>query len=341
MSAPLPVVIMGGSGYAGGELLRYLLYHPNVKVVSVMSRSKVGQAVGDVHRHLRGVTDLKFAAWDPPAAGQWPVVFLAMEHQQAHQVVKVLGGTCRIIDLSADFRIQDPQVYATYYATHGAPEWLKEAVYGLTEWRREEIRSARLVACPGCFAVGALMGLLPLAATGQLEGFVAIDGKTGSSGSGSQVKWETHHPERAEDFRAYGYFTHRHVPEIQQEVARVTQQVPPISFVSHSAPMVRGLLTTIHARLKGGLDPDEVKRLYQQRYASEPFVEVVDQPRTALVVGTNRCDIGVRTDGGGQVVVITAIDNLGKGAAGQAVQNLNVMMGWPETTGLLASPPYP
>ncbi len=336
------VGVIGGSGYAAGELIRWLLSHPHVTVTTVMSRSQAGHRLDEVHPHLRGFTDLTFATLDHPGAAQSnEILFLALEHGKAHELVADLLPHCRVIDVSADFRLKDPAVYAKFYVPHASPQLLPTAVYGLTEWHRHDLQGAHLVAGPGCFATGALLGILPLAKEGLINGTVAIDGKTGSTGSGASPKRETHHPERATDFRAYGYFTHRHVPEIRQEVAQVTSTPLAFSFVSQSAPMVRGLFTTLHVSLTRPLDSAGLQQVYDRTYPNEPFVRVVAQPHVNTVVGTNGCEIGAVADGEGHAIIMTAIDNLGKGAASQAIQNLNVMMGWPETTGLLIPQPYP
>jgi N-acetyl-gamma-glutamyl-phosphate reductase len=343
------VAVLGASGYIGGEALRLLLGHPNVEVVAVTSASNAGKPVTSVHPHLTKLTDLAFRADLPPEeAGEYDAIFMALPHGQAiERVPRMLeaggkggprGDGPVLLDMSGDFRIKDAAVFAQYYGLdHSAPEQALRAAYGLTEWNREAIREARLVACPGCFPTGALLALTPLAKAGLLDGPVVVDSKTGSSGSGKEPGEGTHHPTRANDFRAYGLFKHRHLPEIAQELGKWlgdSRQQPNVVFTPHSAPMVRGIFTTAYAFPSKPVSADELKAIYEEAYANEHFVRLVDTPRVVVVQHTNFCDLNATTDGQGRVIVTSAIDNLVKGGAGQAVQNLNVAFGWPEHTGL-------
>ena len=345
---PVRVAILGASGYIGGEALRLLLGHPCVEVAAITSPSHAGQAVAAVHPHLYKLTDLRFVEGisDEEASG-YDAVFLALPHSQAIQRVPGMlarrgGGGPRgegpvVFDLSGDFRIKDPATFRKFYGLEqSSPEWAARAAYGLTEWNREAIREARLVACPGCFPTGALLALTPLAKAGLLGGAVVIDSKTGSSGSGKEPGEGTHHPTRAADFRAYGLFKHRHRPEIAQELGKWLHAESSIRvvFTPHSAPMVRGIFTTAYVFPQREVGQAELQAIYEEAYGAERFVRLVDSPRVAVVSHSNFCDLNVATDGDGAIIVTSAIDNLVKGGAGQAVQNLNVVFGWPEHLGL-------
>jgi N-acetyl-gamma-glutamyl-phosphate reductase common form len=345
---PIRVGILGASGYIGGEAFRLLLCHPNVEVVAVTSPSNAGQPVISVLPHLTKLTDLIFSAdiTAEEAAGL-DAVFMALPHGGAiKRVPEILdaGGTGGprgdgpiIFDLSGDFRIKDPATFQQFYKLeHTAPEWAKSAAYGLTEWNREAIREARLVACPGCFPTGSLLALTPLARAGLLGARVIIDSKTGSSGSGKEPGEGTHHPTRSQDFRAYGVFNHRHQPEIAQELTKWLPGATSlrVTFTPHSAPMVRGIFTTAYVLPPRDVSKQELRAIYEEAYANERFVRLVDTPRVAVVTHSNFCDINPDTDGEGTIIITSAIDNLVKGGAGQGVQNLNVAFGLPEHLGL-------
>ena len=247
-------------------------------------------------------------------------------------------GPVKSLDLSGDFRVKDPATYLQYYGLEQtAPEWAQQAAYGLTEWNRQSIREARLVACPGCFPTGALLALTPLAKAGLLTGRVIVDATTGSSGSGNKPGEGTHHPMRAADFRAYGLFKHRHLPEIAQELRKwlpCGKRHLCVTFTPHSAPMVRGIFTTAYAFTEQPVTQAELTALYEDAYKQERFVRLVDTPRVGVVSHSNYCDLNAATDGEGTIIITTAIDNLVKGGAGQGAQNLNVVFNWPEHTGL-------
>lgn len=331
----IKVAIIGGSGYAGGELIRVLLWHPEVRIIAVTSNSHTGQLVSDVHPNLTKLTMLRFVEENLDAiAADADAVFFALPHGEALTRVPTVVGRARVLDLGGDFRLKDPKVYAqAYKLQHTAPDLLPESVYGLTEWNRAAIAGAQLVACPGCFPTGALLALLPLARAGWLGGSVVIDAKTGSSGSGNKPVEGTHHPERAHDFRAYGLFNHRHAPEIAQELERAANSPLDVTFTPHSAPMVRGIFTTAYAFLQAPVTQEQLIELYEAAYRAEPFVRLVGQARSAVVAHSNFCDISLACNGR-KVIVTSALDNLVKGAAGQAVQNMNVMFGFPEAMGL-------
>lgn len=346
---PVRVAVMGASGYIGGEAFRLLLGHPCVEVAAVTSPSHAGKPVTEVHPHLNKLTDLNFTAdvTTEEAAG-YDAIFMALPHGAAMQRVPEIlaaggkggphGDGPILLDMSGDFRIKDAAQFAKFYGLeHTASEHATSAAYGLTEWNREAIREARLVACPGCFPTGSLLALTPLAMSGLLEGPVVIDSKTGSSGSGKEPGEGTHHPVRSQDFRAYNLLKHRHQPEIAQELAKWRdggQSGMKVVFTPHSAPMVRGIFTTAYAFPSRSVSKSELQELYQEAYAREHFVRLVDNARVAVVAHSNFCDISATTDGEGTIIVTSAIDNLVKGGAGQAVQNLNVAFGWPEKFGL-------
>jgi len=343
------VAVLGASGYVGGEVLRLLLGHPAVEVVAVTAPSAAGEPVIRTHPHLERLTELRFQAdLSVREAAELDAIFLALPHGAAMERVPALldaGGTGGphgdgpvLFDLSGDFRLKDPAAFHEYYGIEQtAPYWAERAAYGLTEWNREAIRAARLVACPGCFPTGALLALTPLARAGMLAGPVVIDSKTGSSGSGKEPGEGTHHPTRAADFRAYGLFTHRHRPEISQELGKCRPHGTgplQVTFAPHSAPMVRGIFTTAYAFPAEPISQADLTALYEEAYAGAWFVRLVESSRVAVVADSNFCDIRARTDGAGTIIVTSALDNLVKGGAGQAVQNMNVAFGWPEQSGL-------
>ncbi len=334
--------IIGGSGYAGSELLRLLLGHPEVQITAVTSNTHTGKPVSAVHPNLTKLTNLCFVEENLDAiAGEADVIFFALPHGEALRRIPEVIGRVRVLDLGGDFRLKDAGVYAqAYKLPHTASELLTEAVYGLTEWNREAIAAAQLVACPGCFPTGALLALLPLARAGWLTGPVVIDSKTGSSGSGNKPVEGTHHPERAHDFRAYGLFNHRHAPEISQELERAAGALLDVTFTPHSAPMVRGIFTTAYAFLPEPVTLVQLSELYQAAYGAEFFIRLVEQARSAVVAHSNFCDISLACSGR-KVIVTSALDNLVKGAAGQAIQNMNVMFELPETMGLLFPGTHP
>ena len=336
------VGIFGGSGYGGAELLRILLFHPRAEVALVTANEHAGKAVGEVHKNLYGLTGLRFekAPEDFESLSQLDCVFLALPHGQALEVAPRLPTGVRVVDLSGDFRLRDASVFAEAYGReHTAAELQREFVYGLTELNREKIKSARLVSNPGCFATATLLGLAPLAASGALKGRVVVDAKTGSSGSGAKPAANTHHPQRANSFYAYKPFTHQHVPEIEQTLGDATggRWASELVFMTHSLPVSRGIFASIYAELEEGrgMTAEELRGLYEDFYKGSFFVRLVNgSPDINWVKLTNFCDIGFAARGR-QVAVFSALDNLVKGASGQAVQNMNLMFGLEEKEGLL------
>ena len=336
----LRIGIFGGSGYGGAELLRILLARADVEIVFVTANEQAGKLVGEVHRNLYGLTALRFVAAleEFESLSDLDCVFLALPHGQALEIVPRLPAGVKVIDLSGDFRLSDAREFLEHYGReHTAIELQGEFVYGLTETNRREIRGARLISNPGCFATATLLGLAPLVAGGLLGGRVIVDAKTGSSGSGAKAGANTHHPQRMNSFYAYKPFTHQHVPEIEQELRSVGEWAGELVFMTHSLPVARGIFASIYVETKDELTTDAVRELYEDFYRESFFVRIVEgSPDINWVKTTNFCDLGFAIRGR-SLVVFSAIDNLVKGAAGQAVQNMNLMFGLNEKTGLIFS----
>ena len=332
------VAIFGGSGYGGSELLRILLFHPNAEIIFVTANEHAGKAVSDVHKNLLGLTDLRFlpAADDLSNLADIDVAFFALPHGQAMSLVPQLPKKVKVVDLSGDFRIDDAEVFKTFYKLeHTAAEQQSEFVYGLTETNREAIRNAQYIANPGCFATSTLLALAPMVKSGLLSGKIIVDAKTGSSGSGAKAAANTHHPQRMNSFYAYRPFTHQHVPEIEQHLSSVGDFENELVFMTHSLPVSRGIFASCYLETTAQMSNEDLQNLYRHFYADSFFIRMVEgSPDINWVKNTNFCDIAIHTNGT-QVVVFSAIDNLVKGAAGQAVQNMNLMFGLDEKTGLV------
>ncbi len=334
----LKVGIVGGTGYTGVELLRLLAQHPEIQFVAITSRKEAGMAVADLFQSLRGRLDLRFS--DPaeaPLTGCDVVFFATPNGVAMQQAEALLQAGVRVVDLSADFRIRDVALWEKWYGmSHACPALVAEAVYGLPEIHRERILHARIVANPGCYPTAVQLGFLPLVEAGivDLDHLVA-DCKSGVSGAGRKAETHILFSEASDTLKAYGVPGHRHLPEIVQGLSDAARRAVKLTFVPHLTPMVRGIHATLYARMSGRADLQE---LYWRRFASEPFVDVMPagtHPETRAVRASNLCRIAVhRPQGGDMVVVLSVIDNLVKGAAGQAVQNMNVMFGFPETLGL-------
>ena len=341
------VGIINVTGYAGCELARILYQHPEVEITSVTGRSAAGQKLGEVFPHLSDL-DLTIT---PELEGSLDLVFSALPHKaSAEAVVPALDRGLKVIDLSADFRLKRAEEYEEWYGVqHQDPSYLEEAVYGLTELHREEVKSARLVANPGCFPTGAVLALAPAVIKGLIEPDVVIDSKSGVSGAGRGLSMTTHFSEVNENVFAYSVGGHRHLPEINQELAALTDEDLKVTFLTHLIPMTRGILSSCYAKLRPdelGNGADGAKRiqdLYLDYYDGHPFVRVTSAPpQTKQTLGNNLCLIHPTVDARtGRLVVITCLDNLVKGAAGQAVQNMNLMCGFPETEALQALAVYP
>ncbi len=338
--------IIGGSGYAGGELLRLLTFHPLVEVVQVTSRSHLGEYVYQVHPNLRKQSTLKFT--DPDLLDPVDVLFLALPHGQAqHKIDKVAGIAPTIIDLAADFRLHDPVVYEHWYGSpHAAPAWLDKFVYGLPELHRQELRGAHYASGVGCNATGCNLALLPLVKAGllDLEKQVIVELKVGSSEGGAEGNAGTHHPERAGVIRTFSSFGHRHTAEVIQELG-----LKNVSLTMTSVDLVRGVLATAHGTVKSGVSTKDLWKAYRAVATENPFLRVVKEqrgiyrvPEPKILAGSNYADLGFELDeSNGHVVSICAIDNLMKGAAGTAVQCMNLMLGFDETVGLEFSGLHP
>ncbi|MEA2119154.1 N-acetyl-gamma-glutamyl-phosphate reductase [Halovibrio sp. HP20-50] len=338
----IKVGIVGGTGYTGVELLRLLAQHPHVNVAAITSRSEAGVKVCDMYPNLRGHYDtLAFSQPDGKQLGALDAVFFATPHGVAHTLVgELLDNGTRVIDLSADFRLRDADEWSHWYGQpHGAPERLEQAVYGLPEMHRDKIKTAQLIAVPGCYPTAVQLGYLPLLEAGLIDHQQLIaDCKSGVTGAGRGAKVGSLLAEASESMKAYGASGHRHLPEISQGLKDIQQSAVGLTFVPHLTPMIRGIHATLYSQLNA--EPGDLQALFEQRYASEPFVDVMpagSHPETRSVKGINTCRLAVhRPSGGNTVVVLSVIDNLVKGASGQAIQNLNLMFGFEEDTGLTA-----
>jgi len=338
--------IINVTGYAGVELARLLHRHPEVELASVTGRSAAGEGLGTVFPHLADL-DMTVEA----KLGEVDLVFSAMPHKESAEViVPLINDGIKVVDISADFRLKDAEEYPRWYGfTHPAPQLLSQAVYGLTELYRTQVASAQLVANPGCYPTGAILALAPAVKEGLIKPEIIIDSKSGVSGAGRSLSLQTHFSEVNEDTSAYALEGHRHLPEIIQELKLLATELPLVTFVPHLIPMTRGILTTAYAPLvqgkiaAGKKGEEEVRRLYLDFYKDEHFVRIVESPpHTKHTWGNNFCLIHPTIDHRtGRLIVISCLDNLVKGAAGQAVQNMNLMLGLPEVTGLEALAIYP
>lgn len=335
----IKVGVIGGTGYTGAELLRLLVGHPHVQLEAITSRAEAGQKVDALFPSLRGYADLAFSLPDDAKLASCDVVFSATPNGVAMQQAPILiERGVRLIDLAADFRLKEPGLWKQWYgAPHVCPELLQTAVYGLPEVNREKIRTARLVANPGCYPTAVQLGFIPLLEADVVDSAQLIaDAKSGISGAGRGAKVETLYAELADNFKAYAVAGHRHLPEIQQGLQAVNKREVGLTFVPHLTPMIRGIHATLYARLvKSNID---LQLLYEQRYQDEPFVDVLPEgshPETRSVRGANTCRLAIyQPQQRDTVVVLSVIDNLVKGAAGQAIQNMNIMFGFDERAGL-------
>jgi N-acetyl-gamma-glutamyl-phosphate reductase len=347
----IKVGIVGGTGYTGVELLRMLVKHPQAEVVAITSRAEEGVRVDELYPSLRGHLDIRFSHPDPNALAQCDVVFFATPHNVAMNMVpQLIALDIPVIDLSADFRIRDAELWSTWYAEpHACPELITRAVYGLPEFNREAISQAQLVACPGCYPTSVQLGFMPLLEQGLInEQSLIANAASGVSGAGRQAKIDNLFSEVSDSYKAYGASGHRHLPEIEQGLKDIVDRARPdsvvsdllgLTFVPHLVPMVRGMQSTLYAQLNDSSTTlDEIQDLFEERYADEPFVDVLpvgSHPQTRSVRGANTCRIAVhRPQGRDTIVVLSVIDNLVKGASGQAIQNMNIMMELDECAGL-------
>ncbi|PID99879.1 MAG: N-acetyl-gamma-glutamyl-phosphate reductase [Thiothrix nivea] len=337
------IAVVGATGYTGVELLRLLVSHPEVEVSQVTSRTHAGSRVAAMFPNLRGFLDMEFTAPRPEQLAEADLVFFATPNGVAMKnTARLLEAGTRVIDLAADFRIKDVAIWSQWYGMeHACPDLIGEAVYGMPELNREQIKNARLVANPGCYPTAVTLGLLPLLEQQLIDpDSIIADTKSGASGAGRQAKVGALLCEVADSFKAYGVPGHRHLPEITQNLSQIAGQPVDLTFVPHLLPMIRGIHATLYSDIAGDGLPDAVdlQHLYEQRYQGEPFVDVMpagEHPETRSVRGANICRMAVHhPQQGKRLVVLAVIDNLVKGAAGQAVQNMNLMFGLPEQTGL-------
>jgi len=335
------VGVMGATGYTGFELLRLLASHGEIEFGPLTSESYAGKEVGEVFPALAGVVRGRFEKFEPGTFTGVDLVFCCLPHRVAmNSVPGLLDQDLKVVDFSADFRIQDPSVYTAWYKTaHICPERIPQAVYGIPELYRERIRKASLVANPGCYPTGAILGLYPLLKARLIRaGSIIVDSKSGVSGAGRKAELSLQFSEVNERFRAYGIATHRHTPEIEQELSAMAGEAVKVSFTPHLVPMTRGILSTIYAEAGPGATAARARQAYRDAYDGEPFMRLMPEgafPDVSQVAGSNFLDIGFTLDERtGRFIVVTAIDNLVKGASGAAIQNMNLMLGLPETRGL-------
>ncbi|MGQ9370179.1 N-acetyl-gamma-glutamyl-phosphate reductase [Azospirillum sp. ST 5-10] len=344
---PIRIGILGASGYTGAELVRLLLRHPAAQLTVLTAERQAGKPIAEVFPHLAGhglpdLVKIEDVPWD-----RLDLVFCALPHGTTQEIVAGIPNGLRVVDLSADFRLADVAEYATWYGhEHRAPALQKEAAYGLTELNRQGVRKARVVANPGCYPTCSLLPLVPLLLEEMIEpGGIVIDAKSGVSGAGRDAKQANLFAEVSEGFNAYGVGSHRHMPEIEQELRLAAGRPLTVSFTPHLVPMNRGMMATIYVRMTDGTNADDLREALNRKYAGEPFVRVVPPgvaPATRHVRGSNHCLIGVFPDRTARgAIIVSVIDNLVKGASGQAVQNMNVLMGLGETTGLEQAPLFP
>jgi N-acetyl-gamma-glutamyl-phosphate reductase len=339
--------VLGASGYTGADLIRLAARHPNITITTLIAKGHAGQTLAQVFPHLASLDLPPLVTSDQVDWDDVDVTFCGLPHGTAHSEIAKLPERVKIIDMSADFRLRDASVYAEWYGgEHTAPKLLKSAVYGLTERYADKVKTARLVACPGCYPTAVLLALLPLVQTKLIEtGDLIIDAKSGVSGAGRTLKQNILFAEASEGISPYAIGSHRHVPEIEQELGAVAGVPVTVNFTPHLVPMSRGELCTCYVKLAGRAKPADLREALVKAYAASPFVRVVEDgviPATQHVRGSNFCHVGVFADRlKGRAVVVSAIDNLVKGSAGQALQNFNLMHGFDETLGLEQLPLFP
>lgn len=339
--------VLGASGYTGADMIRLAALHPAIELSVLIAKGHAGQSLAQVFPHLASLDAPGLVTPDEVDWDEVDIVFCALPHGTAHSEIGKLPQRLKIIDMSADFRLRDPKTYAEWYANeHSAPALIEEAVYGLTEHYRDKIKSARIVACPGCYPTAVLLALLPPAKSKLIDmSDIIIDAKSGVSGAGRTLKQNILFSEAGEGLSPYGIGNHRHVPEIEQELCLAAGSPVTINFTPHLAPMSRGELCTSYVRLAAKASVQDLRKALERAYKDSPFVRIVEDgviPATQHVRGSNFCHIGIFADRiQGRAIVVSAIDNLVKGSAGQALQNFNVMYGFEETTGLQQLPLFP
>ena len=342
MTDRFPVAILGASGYVGAELLRLVLEHPRLKIAALGAKRRAGTLPADLFPRFRGRDLPAFVDIDAFDAADCALVFCCLPHGTTQEIVARVAPVARVVDTSADFRLRDLDSYAEWYgAQHQAAHLQPDAVYGLTEHARDAMRTALVIACPGCYPTSALLPLLPVLSAGLIDPEpIVIDAKSGVSGAGRSLREELLFGEVSEGIRAYGLGGHRHTPEIEQELARVTGAETRVTFVPHLVPMNRGILTSVYVHARAGATAGDLQACLEDAYGGETFVQVLPPgvvPATREVRGSNQAHLGVATGRGGQAILLCALDNLLKGAAGQAMQNANVVLGLPEDMGLASS----
>ena len=347
MDQTVRAAVLGASGYTGADMIRLAALHPAITLTTLIAKGHAGQSLAQVFPHLASLDLPDLVTPDEVDWSKVDVVFCGLPHGTAHAEIGKLPKRVKVIDMSADFRLRDPKTYAEWYGgEHSAPALIEEAVYGLTEHYRDKIKKARLVACPGCYPTAVLLALLPLAQAKLIEiSDIIIDAKSGVSGAGRSLKQNLLFSEAGEGLSPYGIGNHRHVPEIEQELGLAAGAPVTVNFTPHLAPMSRGELCTSYVRLTGKASAADLRNALTRTYAESPFVRIAEEgviPATQHVRGSNFCHIGVFEDRiKGRAIVVSAIDNLVKGSAGQALQNFNVMHGFAETTGLEQLPLFP
>src|SRR5579875_405546 len=343
------VAIFGASGYVAGELIRLLLQHSSVELALIASESHKGKFLHQLHPNLRKIFNYRLEGYDLEKASKCDIAFVSSSYNSSLRLVPaLLKRGLKVIDLTPMFRLKDPADYIRYYGfSHPHPDILKKAVYGLPELNRSEIKDAELVSCPGCIATSSILALYPLVKEGIVDSTVIIDSKMGSSGSGSKNSFSSIHSQRANSIRAYKPINHRHTPEIEQELARIKKTK--IALSAHAVDIVRGLLATLHCFIEKEVEIKDLWRIYRTYYVNEKFIRIVREERGIYrypdpknLIGSNFCDIGFEIDESNRrLVLISALDNLVKGAAGNAVQCMNIMFGFDEAEGLYSSSPFP
>ena len=342
--------VLGASGYTGADLVRLAARHPNVEIAALTANTQAGKSMGEVFPHFFMLDVPRLVAWEDVDWAQLDAVFCGLPHgttQEITAAVLAANADIKVIDMSADFRLRDMATYAKWYGhEHRAPDLQGEAVYGLTEIYRDDIRTARLIACPGCYPTAALLSLIPVARAGMVDtGEIIVDAKSGVSGAGRAAKQNTLFCEVGEGLSPYSVAKHRHAPEIEQEIGVAAGASVTVNFTPHLIPMSRGELCTSYLRLNGGATADDLRSALAEAYRGEPFVHVAPKgvlPQTQNVRGSNYVQIGVFADRiEGRAIIVSVLDNLVKGSAGQALQNMNIAFGLYETTGLLQLPLFP
>ena len=336
----ITIGVIGASGYTGSDLIRLLLTHPKVNLKYVSANNHAGQRINEIFPYLNGKVDLLLEKWENINWSNVDVIFSCLPHGIFHEVFQGLPKEKTIIDLSADFRLSNAENYKSWYNfEHKSTDAINQFVYGLTELNRSEIRKSTMIACPGCYPTATLLSLYPLIKNDLIDlSHITIDAKSGVSGAGRSPKRDILFSEISESFRPYSVIGHRHIPEIESQIKNYSQSDVKINFIPHLVPMNRGELVTSHVRLKKHIDVDDIIKIYDSMYSSENFINILrdgNLPNTINVRGTNNCHIAIipgRVDQ--TLIIISAIDNLVKGSSGQAIQNMNLIYGWPENIGL-------